>query len=152
MIRYGLIKEGLNVIEAVRDRYDGKKRDPFSEIECGANYARSMATFAFPALFSGYSFDMTKGEIGFAPIENSLHRTFWSVDGAWGTAEIGENGVTLSVLWGSIALSAFRIPFASRIGTVSADGNPVSFTVSDDRVRFSEKTAIRDTLTLKCAF
>ena len=43
MILNGLEKEGLRCIRAVRDRYDGKRRNPWNEIECGGHYARSMA-------------------------------------------------------------------------------------------------------------
>ena len=43
----GRIEDGLKVVKAVRDKYDGRKRNPWNEIECGSNYARSMASFAF---------------------------------------------------------------------------------------------------------
>ena len=46
-------EEAVRVIRGVRDRYDGKKRNPYNEMECGNNYARSMAAFSFPyAMFS----------------------------------------------------------------------------------------------------
>ena len=56
LISEGFLEEGLTVIRAVRDRYDGKKRNPFNEIECGSHYARSMASFALLPIFSGRFF------------------------------------------------------------------------------------------------
>ena len=45
MIFQGMDAEALKVIRAVRARHDGLKRNPFSEPECGHNYARSMASW-----------------------------------------------------------------------------------------------------------
>lgn len=45
MIFQGMDDEALRVVRAIRDRHDGLKRNPFSEPECGHNYARSMASW-----------------------------------------------------------------------------------------------------------
>lgn len=42
LISRGFLKKGLRVVKAVRDRYRGYNRNPWNEIECGSNYARSM--------------------------------------------------------------------------------------------------------------
>ena len=41
----GLDDNATKVVRAVRARHDGLKRNPFSEPECGHNYARSMASW-----------------------------------------------------------------------------------------------------------
>jgi uncharacterized protein (DUF608 family) len=46
LLDYGLKKQGLDVAKAVRDRHDGRRRNPFNEPECGSYYARSMAAWA----------------------------------------------------------------------------------------------------------
>jgi hypothetical protein len=38
------LEAGLKCIKAIRDRYDGRKRSPFNEAECGHHYARAMAS------------------------------------------------------------------------------------------------------------
>jgi hypothetical protein len=38
--------DGLRVIAALRARYDGRRRSPFDEAECGHHYARAMAAWA----------------------------------------------------------------------------------------------------------
>lgn len=45
LIFQGMDDDGVKVVKAVRDRHDGLKRNPFSEPECGHNYARSMASW-----------------------------------------------------------------------------------------------------------
>ena len=45
LVSEGYLDEGIAVVRAIRDRYDGAKRNPWNEIECGNNYARAMASF-----------------------------------------------------------------------------------------------------------
>lgn len=40
LIYEGWISEGLAIVEAVRDRHDGLRRNPWDEVECGHHYAR----------------------------------------------------------------------------------------------------------------
>jgi len=114
MIQNGLIDEGLAVVKAVRDRYDGERRNPWNEIECGSNYARSMASYALLNAFSGFEFDMARGMIGFDPIrlDSSRFATFWSLEGAWGTFRMDEDEAVLQVLIGSLTISELRMPGA----------------------------------------
>ncbi len=60
MIMTGLVDEGMTCVEAVRMRYDGERRNPWNEFECGSNYARSMASYALLNAFSGFEFDMVQ--------------------------------------------------------------------------------------------
>ena len=68
LISRGFVNEGLSVVRAVRQRYRGYNRNPWNEMECGSNYARSMASFALLPIFSGMKFDLPHGELGFDPI------------------------------------------------------------------------------------
>ncbi len=90
LLQCGMENEALTVVRAIRDRYDGKKRNPFSEIECGASYARAMASYALLLTYSGFRFDMTRGMIGFKPMHDG--RYFWSIDGDMGHGR-DEHGV-----------------------------------------------------------
>lgn len=90
MIQEGLVDQGLEIVQAVRDRYDGEKRNPWSEIECGSNYARSMASYALLNALSGFEFDMVRGMIGFDPVrmDGDTFRCFWSLDSGWGVLRL----------------------------------------------------------------
>lgn len=45
LLDYGMRDEGLMVAKAVRDRHDGRRRNPFNEPECGSFYARAMCSW-----------------------------------------------------------------------------------------------------------
>jgi uncharacterized protein (DUF608 family) len=56
-LREGLTAEGRALLAAVWARYDGRRRNPYNEIECGDHYARSLAGWsAFQAL-AGFGHD-----------------------------------------------------------------------------------------------
>lgn len=112
MMSEGMIDEGLEIVKSVRDRYDGEKRNPWNEIECGNNYARSMASFSIIPILSGFSFDMVKGEIGFNPIINQGDfKTIWSLDSGWGTFETDGNTAKISVIGGKLCVKSVKLPF-----------------------------------------
>ena len=110
MIRHGLEEEGLRVVRGVRDRYDGEYRNPWNEIECGSNYARSMASYALLLSYSGFEFDLREGRLGFRPLREGAF--FWSCDGAWGTISCAEGRSRLEVLYGAVTLNRLRLPGA----------------------------------------
>ncbi len=106
MVINGMVDEGLALVAAVRDRYDGERRNPWNEIECGSNYARSMASYALLNAYSGLSFDATRGEIGFAPVAfvRGRFRCFWALGTGWGDVEVSPAGCRLRVLSGELAV------------------------------------------------
>ncbi len=143
MIQSGLVDEGMRVVEAVRARYDGERRNPWNEIECGSNYARSMASYALLHAFSGFVFDMRHGMIGFNPVvldAQGHFAVFWSLDSGWGTFEINVEAVILTVLAGSLAITRFRLPFldGQQVVGVALDGEPVAFELQRGDIHFPE--------------
>lgn len=46
LLMIGRVEEGLDIVRLCRARYDGTRRNPFNEYECGHWYARAMASFA----------------------------------------------------------------------------------------------------------
>lgn len=124
MLQCGMENEALKIVSAIRDRYDGKKRNPWAEIECGASYSRAMASYSFLLTYSGFIFDMPKKQLGFKPLKNGKY--FWSVDGAWGTVTCCENEYNFEVLFGNIELHGFITAFES-ISNVMLNETPVDF-------------------------
>lgn len=148
LISEGMIEEGINVVRAVRERYRGYNRNPWNEIECGSNYARSMAAFALIPIFSGFSFDLCSKKIGFSPlVANDNYKSFWAVDGAYGTVSINGEKVTLSIIEGMLELNSFGVK-NNGVQNVSCDGNSVLFEHNENGIDFKETIVIKHELTM----
>jgi hypothetical protein len=79
LIHAGHVAEGLALVRAVRDRYDGRRRNPWNEVECGSHYARALSSWSLVLALSGFSFSAPERRLGFAPRVNvSDFRCFWS--------------------------------------------------------------------------
>ncbi|MDR2495939.1 MAG: hypothetical protein LBD21_02275 [Tannerellaceae bacterium] len=106
MIYEGMEAGGLQCIQAVRARYDGAKRNPFSEPECGHNYARSM---------SSWSAILALSKFHYSGISHSMSLTaqpgiyFWSNGYAWGQCTVSTDAVKLQVLHGKLTLNSFHL-------------------------------------------
>lgn len=86
LMMIGEVEKGTEVFAAVRDRYRGHNRNPWNEMECGSNYARSMSSYAAVPVLAGFSFDLSRGLIGFDPQiqRDGLFRAIWSAGSGWG--------------------------------------------------------------------
>lgn len=109
LIYEGYVKEGLRVIKGVRDRFDGYKRNPFNEIECGNHYARSLASWSVLLALSGYHCNLNEHTLRFAPQVNpDAFRCFFSTGNAWGVYSqtkdpaTGEVSRKVEVLYGEL--------------------------------------------------
>lgn len=143
MIAEGFVTEGETMVRAIRDRYDGEKRNPWNEIECGSNYARSMASYALMPIYSGFTFDMTKKQVGFAPI--APYGTYlFSVCESWGSFESSTDGYRLAILGNALSLDSISVPNAQAITKLSIDGTPVDFQIEDGRVLLGGKQICKE--------
>lgn len=152
MIQTGLIDEGLEAVAAVRDRYDGEKRNPWNEFECGSNYARSLASYALLNAFSGFEFNLVNGLIGFNPVRltNGAFTGFWSLDPGWGVVRIKSGRVEVEVLYGRVDVRTLNLPFlrSRTVQRVSVGRQPLRFTNSRGRLTFDESVRVEPGQTL----
>jgi non-lysosomal glucosylceramidase len=83
MLYEGEYENGLKVIQSIRNRYDGLKRSPFDEAECGHHYARAMASWAAVLALTGFHYSAVEKSMTFAPMQHA-GQWFWSTGDAWG--------------------------------------------------------------------
>lgn len=107
LIYSGLIEEGLTIVKSVRDRYDGYKRNPFSEIESGHHYCRAMASWGLLNALLGLESDMYHRTLSIRPvILGDDISSFFICGKAWGVysqkLEDGKLKKTIEVLYGSL--------------------------------------------------
>ncbi|HDS08335.1 MAG TPA: hypothetical protein ENO05_12000, partial [Bacteroides sp.] len=123
MIYEGQQEAGLKVYRAVRDRYDGYKRNPFNEGEYGHRYARAMASWAGIPAWTGFRYSGVDRSMAFNPPEGNF---FWSNGYRYGTVEIRKEGdarsVILTCLNGDLVLDGFRL---NGFGSVRFPGDRV---------------------------
>lgn len=145
MIQEGLVKEGLKIVETGRRRFDGERRNPWNEAECGANYVRSMASYSLLNALSGFEFDAARGMIGFSPaVESPAFTSFWSLDAAWGTVHFAGNSIILKVLYGRLTLDEFRSTRLAQVkaGAVKVAARPCGFVQEGRSIRLRSSVVI----------
>lgn len=125
MLQCDLEEQALEIVEAVRDRYDGRKRNPWAEIECGASYSRAMASYSFLLIYSGFQYDMTVNKIGFIPKKHGQY--FWSIDGAWGSVLTDQKYTRFEILYGKVTVNEF-VHHLNSVKGVYFDDKEVPFT------------------------
>lgn len=136
LISEGFQQGGLEVVRAVRGRYDGKKRNPWNEIECGSNYARAMSAFALLPIFSGFEYDVPKGYLGFSPILKGDYKCFWSLGTGWGDFIRTEEEDILKIQEGNLTLHCLKLKDCGNVRRVIADGQNVEFMQEGECLRF----------------
>jgi non-lysosomal glucosylceramidase len=110
MLYEGQTENGLKCISNIRDRYDGRKRSPFDEAECGHHYGRAMASWSAILALTGFHYSGVTKEMKFGDLTGKY---FWSDGRSWGTVEISGSGseknVTLNVMKGKADISAMTL-------------------------------------------
>ena len=106
MIYEGMEDEALTCIRAVRERFDGAKRNPFSEAECGHHYARAMASWSAMIAWSGFRYSGVDKVMCFT---SRPGRYFWSNGSSWGICEVSDKHVSLKLLKGCLELKKIKV-------------------------------------------
>jgi uncharacterized protein (DUF608 family) len=110
MLYEGQNENGLKCIQNIRDRYDGRKRSPFDEAECGHHYGRAMASWSAVLALTGFHYSGFDKRITFDNISGNY---FWSNGYAYGNVHMEDQDqgkkITVKVLNGSLPLSSVRI-------------------------------------------
>jgi len=149
MIQAGMVEQGLEVVRAIRDRYDGEKRNPWNEFECGSNYARPMASYTLLTALSGFEFDMARNHVGFNPVlvRKGRFRCFWSLGSGWGVFGMGPRQAKIAVRRGELKLRSLRLglPRGKRIQSVLVGGSKSAFSVEGDLIRFPRPRRLSET-------
>lgn len=106
MIYEGMKDEAIKCINAVRDRHDGAKRNPFSEPECGHHYARSMASWGALIALSDYYYSGVDKTMHFTSTPGTY---FWSNGYSFGKCKVGKDKVEINVIRGMLELKYIEI-------------------------------------------
>ncbi len=132
MMNWGMVEEGLECVRNIRLRYDGEKRNPWDEAECGHHYARAMSAWSAVIALSGFSYDGAGASLVAAPLvaKDNFH-CFWSTGTGWGTYSLkrktGGASFALKVLAGTLACRSCEIPASGTAARVTSSIATVEF-------------------------
>lgn len=126
--------EGLEVVKNIRDRYQGNRRSPFDEAECGRHYARAMASWAALLAQSGFHYSAVDKKLAFTAKAGTY---FWSNGWAWGSCTIkdvnGKKQISFTVLKGKIPFKTFQVgdekPKKFKSNHIVKEGQTIDFTI-----------------------
>jgi uncharacterized protein (DUF608 family) len=147
MIYAGMTREGLESITNVRARYDGEKRNPWDEPECGHHYARAMSAWSGVLALSGFRYHGARAAVTATPrVANERFTCFWSTGTGWGTFSTGlvGEGLEIKVLHGSLPCRSCEFSGSGAAATI--DGKAVAHRIKRAGarvvVRFEETVTI----------
>ena len=138
LVSEGMLEEALKVVKGVRDRYQGHNRNPWNEMECGSNYARSMAAFALLPLYSGFTCDLPHQTIGFDPKTKGDFQALFSVGTGWGMLFKTSKKLGVKLHHGSLSLCKLRIKYPAK--AVLVDGKEIPFKQVENGIEFTPTT------------
>jgi len=124
----GMNEAGIEVTKNVRNRYDGYKRNPFNEEECGNHYARAMASWSAILALSKFHYSASEGSFS---ITSKPGFYFWSNGYAWGSVQVDDSSVALKVEYGDLKLTTLHLDggkdFNLKNGIVLKEGEEKAF-------------------------
>jgi non-lysosomal glucosylceramidase len=132
MFYSGMVAEGLEYVENLRSRYDGVKRNPWDEAECGHHYARAMSSWSSVVALSGFQYEGDRAHVIALPrLPQEGFRCFWATGTAWGSyslkrTQTGKVTFTLDALAGNLPCRSFTLAAAGSRATAKVRGSAVS--------------------------
>jgi len=121
LIQSGLRGEALQVVEDVRARFDGRRRNPFDEMECGRHYARAMASWGTLLAWQGLQVDAVDAAIRLDPSAGQVELV-WSNGFGWGTFALDGTRVVVTSEEGDLEVGAVEV---AGVGAWRVEGRPV---------------------------
>jgi uncharacterized protein (DUF608 family) len=158
LIYRGLVDEGLAIVKAIGERYDGVRRNPWNQIEWGNHYSRALASYSVLLALSGFRYSaVTKTATFRARLHEENFASFFAAGTAWGLYSQQRRPAALSAKLecrhGQFPLRHLALPGDAKVAAPRAtlilpDGKTVSCdTANDDdgvKVTFPEDVTIAE--------
>ena len=102
LIFEGKVEEGLDIVKTVLERYDGAKRNPFNQYECGSWYARALSSYSLIQALTGVRYDAVTKTLYIDSKVGKNFRSFLSTEGGYGTVGLKNGKPFIEVKHGKI--------------------------------------------------
>jgi non-lysosomal glucosylceramidase len=150
MMCWGMVDEGVNIVRNTRLRYDGEKRNPWDEAECGHHYARAMSAWSNIRALSGFLYDGPAATVIAAPpAAGNSFQCFWATGTGWGEFSLRKDPARtifqLKVLSGVLACRSFELAASGSSAIVRRSAGSIANQVTrrEDRTIVALNEAIR---------
>lgn len=118
----GMTEEALAILRATRYRYNGARRSPWNDVECGDHYARALSSWSLLEAACGYQYDASTAALTIAPCivpaSEAPFKAFFVTATAWGCVTLSQTSVgvavTLEPAWGELVLRTLNIVYQDR--------------------------------------
>lgn len=132
----------LRIVRAVRDRHDGRRRNPWDEVECGHHYARALSSWSLLAAISGARVHLPERRLSFQPRSNAAQfRCLFTAGTAWGVYEqtrtAAARTIRIRILGGELELERLDVPSPGRGVKLSGIPGEVHHDNGIARIRFA---------------
>lgn len=102
LIFEGEVEKGLDIVRTVRNRYDGKVRNPYNEYECGGWYARALSSYSLLQALTGVRYDAVDKTLYIDSKVGSNFKTFLSTNTGFGTVEMKDGKPSITIVYGNM--------------------------------------------------
>lgn len=159
MIQYEMIDEGLGMVNAIANRYDGRLRaegevhmashsavygcgSPFGEDECGDFYGRPLSSWSVLLALQGFVYNGPEQKIGFKPQwQPTDHTSFFSSANGWGLFKQKQNAKfqsdVITIAWGKLEVAEIRLAVNQGCQvdsfTIKVNGKSIAGNITQDQ-------------------
>jgi hypothetical protein len=105
LVMTGQSDAALTIIRALRQRYDGRWRNPFDEYECGHWYARAMASYSLLQAFSGARYDAVDQVLHLSPAIRGDFKAFLCTATGYGSVGVRNGKPFFDVMEGRLTVA-----------------------------------------------
>jgi non-lysosomal glucosylceramidase len=154
MFYSGMIPQGVEYVENLRARYDGVKRNPWDEAECGHHYARAMSSWSSVVALSGFHYEGDRAHVMALPrLPHENFHCFWATGTGWGTftlkrTQAGGVGFTIQTLAGTLPCQSCTLAAPGSRATASLGNKKITTRVEKSkeqtRVYLADPIEIRE--------
>ncbi len=108
LMMMGYVKEGLDVVRASRNRYDGRIRNPFNEYECGHWYARALSSYGYLQALTGVRYDAVEKKL-YVDSRVGDFTSFLSTESGFGTVSLKAGKVMVNIVYGKVDIKTLSV-------------------------------------------
>ena len=109
LILEGEVEKGMDIVRTCLNRYDGVKRNPFNEYECGSWYARSLSSYSLIQALTGVKYDAVTKTLYIKSKIGDNFRSFLSTASGYGTVGLKDGKPFLEVRHGQINVKEYKV-------------------------------------------